>query len=436
MGSDAEEGSKHFNIGDNLRHKAFYEDSIDELSRALHLLEGELGPEDLAVAKAHYSLGLSFRATKNYKQGMQHLIKAADIYENLDKSKYEAQIKSCKINLARTHHSYGVDLQRSGDYDSSLVEHRKAVAIREAILGRSHLETARSYYVMGCALSDRGDFDEALGDLRRALRIRLLVFGKDHLDTLEVVDNIATVLYAKGKMSAEGIAEYKSTVLSSLELENEGDACLLKEDYKSALIFYRKGLKLEEKCLGDLHPTTCDLYLRMADALTELGDLEASLIEYKSAITINERMLGKFHVNMANIYSKLAGMLMDRGEYDAALSFYCKAYGIFDATLGLHDDTKQALLDVKLAAEKSKENCKSSDILWKVEKEFKKRHPSVSGGTETFGLNGDDNEDEADDGDAKKKKKKGVVKKKKKKKDDQPTTNKENKINVEEFDVI
>jgi tetratricopeptide (TPR) repeat protein len=264
MGSDAEEGMKHFNIGDNLRHKAFYEDSIDELTRALHLLECGLGPKDPTVAKTHFSLGLSYRATKEYKLGMKHLAMAAETYEKIDSSKYEAQIKNCKINLARAHHSYGVDLQRSGNYDDSIVEHRKAVAIRETVLGRSHLETARSYYVMGCALSDRGDFDEALGDLRRALRIRLLIFGKDHLDAAEVVENIGTVLHARGGMNADGIAEYKTSVVSSLELENEGDACVRQEDCKSALIFYRKGLKLEEKCLGDLHPTTCDLYLKMA----------------------------------------------------------------------------------------------------------------------------------------------------------------------------
>jgi tetratricopeptide (TPR) repeat protein len=264
MGTDAEEGIKHYNIGENLRHKAFYEDAIDELSRALHLQEGALGSKDMAVAKTHYSLGLSFRATKEYKQGMQHLTAAADIYEAIDKSMYEQQIKNCKLNLARTHHTYGVDLQRRGDYDLSLVEHRKAVAIRESILGRSHLETARSYYVIGCALSDNGEFDPAIAEMRRALRIRLLVFGKDHLDTAEVVENIATILYARGGMSAEGIAEYKNSVLNSLELENEGDVNCRMEDFKSGLIFYRKGLKLEEKCLGDLHPTTCDLYLKMA----------------------------------------------------------------------------------------------------------------------------------------------------------------------------
>lgn len=268
MGSDAEEGIKHYNIGDNLRHKAFYEDAIDELSRALHLQEGALGAKDVAVARTHYSLGLAFRATKEYKQGMQHLAAAADIYEKIDKVAYEQQIKNCKLNLARTHHTYGVDLQRGGDYNSSLVEHRKAVALREAILGRSHLETARSYYVIGCALSDNGEFNPAIAEMRRALRIRLLVFGKDHLDTIEIVENIAVILYARGGMSAEGIAEYKNAILNSLELENEGDLNCRKEDFKSALIFYRKALKLEEKCLGDLHPTSCDLYLKMAVSIS------------------------------------------------------------------------------------------------------------------------------------------------------------------------
>ena len=113
--------------------------------------------------------------------------------------------------------------------------------------------------------------------------------------------------------------------------------------------------------------------------MAESGDLEASLVEYKSAITIYERMMGKFHVKMASIYAKLAGVLMDKGEYETALSFYAKAYGIYDGTLGLHDDTKQALMNVKLAAEKNRTAKSSMAILVKAEEEFKKRHPSAYG---------------------------------------------------------
>ena len=126
--NDADEGLKHYNIGDNLHHKGFHLDAIDELSRALHLQEAGLGEKDAAVAKTHYSLGLAFRANKEYKQGMTHLVKAEAIFSSIDKSMYASEIKDCKLNLARTHHSYGVDLQRSGDYDGSILEHRKAVA--------------------------------------------------------------------------------------------------------------------------------------------------------------------------------------------------------------------------------------------------------------------------------------------------------------------
>jgi hypothetical protein len=175
--------------------------------------------------------------------------------------------------------------------------------------------------------------------------------------------------------------------------------------------------------------------------LGEIGDLEASLIEYKSAIAINERIMGKFHVKMANIFTKLAGILMDKGEYEGALSFYCKAYGIYDATLGNHDDTKQALMNVKLASEKDRGAKSSMDILAKVEAEFKKRHPSISGDGEMKkddDMDDDDNEQEdkdeenkKDNEDAqKKKKKKKAGEKKKKKKTDSVV------VNGEEFDII
>jgi hypothetical protein len=140
---------------------------------------------------------------------------------------------------------------------------------------------------------------------------------------------------------------------------------------------------------------------------------------------------------MAAVYSKLAGILMDKEQFEAALSFYCKAYGIFDATLGLHDDTKRALMDVKLAAANSRESGQSSvDLLVKVEREFKKRHPSVSGEDELGPYFNNEDETEEGDADGKKKKKKVAGKKKKKKKDVESIGDKENKANGEEFDII
>jgi len=382
-----ETAMQHYTIGDNLKAKAFYHDAIDEFQKAMHIQEPLLGADSLEVAKTQYALGLSYRAIKEFKPALYHLMAAANIYETHQEKetpttassstlvkamKFRKEITNCKLNMARTHHSYGVSLQRTGEYDKSILEHRKALAIREYLLGKTHLETARSYYVIGCALSDRGDYDEALSELRRALRTRLLIFGKDHLDTQEVVNNLGIVLFAKGGMTNELIQEYMLTVLKALECENDGDRlCRLDSNYEKGMVYYRKAISYEEQMLGVLHPTTCDLYLKTADALGELGDLEASLLEYKNAISIYGRVMGKFHVKVATIYYKLAGILMDKGEYETALSFYCKAYGIYDAILGNHPETKQALMNVRLAAAKERSAMESMDMIKQAEAEFK-----------------------------------------------------------------
>lgn len=358
---------QHYIIGDNLRHKGFYEDAIEELEKALDIREALLGPWHADTGKTNYALGLARRATKEYKEALGNLQNACKAFEHEETNptlpNAKQMIIDCKLNLARTHHSQGVDYQRSGDYDASIVEHRKAQAIRETYLGPNHLETARTFYVLGCALSDRGDFDEALAELRRCFRVRTFVFGKEHMDTMEVLENITTVMSAKGNMTPEHIAEYRLQILKSIHHELQGEQYYQQQQYQDAMVEYRKALALEEECVGALHPTTLYLYLRMADAFGATGDLEASLAEYRSAILIYEQLMGKFHIKVAGIYSKLAGLLMEKGEYETALSFYCKAYGIYDSTLGNHDDTILALQHVRLAAEKERNARQSMDKL-------------------------------------------------------------------------
>lgn len=375
-----ETATQHFIIGDNLRHKAFYDDAIDEFSKALQIQQSVLDEGSPVIAKSQYSLGLALRAIKDYAGALELLAKSASTYENQENpAEFETEIFNCYLNIARTHHSQGVDWQRGGDYDKSISEHRKSLVIREKLLGNKHLETARTYYVMGCALSDRGDFDEALSDLRRTFRTRRVIFGKDHMDTLEVIDNMGVVLQAKGVMLTEDIDQYKVAVVQSVQLELEGDMHCDNKNFEQAMLSYRRALALEEQCLGDLHPTTCDLYLQMAVVMGELGDFEGSLVEYKSVITIYERLLGKFNLKVAEIYTRLANILMDKGEYETALSFYAKSYGIFDSLLGEHSDTKLAMENIRLAASKERGASESMDLIKKAEETFKQRHPSADG---------------------------------------------------------
>jgi hypothetical protein len=51
------------------------------------------------------------------------------------------------------------------------------------------------------------------------------------MDTGEVLDNMGTVLLAKGNLTSDEIASYKAVVIQALELENEGDVQSRKGDY-------------------------------------------------------------------------------------------------------------------------------------------------------------------------------------------------------------
>jgi tetratricopeptide (TPR) repeat protein len=406
---------QHYVIGDNLRHKGFYEDALEEFEKALNIRESLLEEYDIDLATTNYSIGLTKKALKDYPAAFLYLQKALHIFEELQAQEQQqaAQLQAkaqndedqddddddgddnevgptkkkttttsttapttpltttisnwilqTKLNLARTHHSQGLDYQLLSDFDQSIHEHRKALGYRELYLGVDHLETARTYYVLGCALSDKGLYDESLCELRRALRTRFVVFGKDHLDTIEVVENMITVLHAKGSYGRFAILDYKESLLKSIAYEVQGDVLLRQCNGRyvstehpeiatwaeTAMVHFRKALSLEEQCLGELGPTTCDLHLKVAKSLGLLNCLDESLDEYKASICVFERLLGKFHYTMGQIYMDLADILSERDEYETSLCFYCKAYGILDSTVGNHDDTKVALRKVRVAA--------------------------------------------------------------------------------------
>ena len=144
---------QHYIIGENLRIKGFYDDAIGEFRKSLNIRETLLGSEHFDSGKTNYALGLALRATREYPDALSHLRDGLKTFEIAIKDKQAAgggggddddnnngasagesetleQLQSlldrCKLNIARTHHSQGVEYQRNGDYDRSIVQHRKA----------------------------------------------------------------------------------------------------------------------------------------------------------------------------------------------------------------------------------------------------------------------------------------------------------------------
>ena len=93
----------------------------------------------------------------------------------------------------------GSGANEHADYENALKWYKKALAIREKVLGKDHPDTATTYNNIAGVYSRKGEYDIALEWYEKALAIREKVLGKDHPDTATTYNNIAGVYSRKGE---------------------------------------------------------------------------------------------------------------------------------------------------------------------------------------------------------------------------------------------
>ena len=193
---------------------------------------------------------------------------------------------------------------------------RKALLIREKVLGLYHSKTARSYNNLARCLQAQGKAAEALPLYRRALLIQEKVLGPDHRDIATSYNNLALCLQAQGKAA-------------------------------EALPLYRKALPIFEKVLGPDHPSTATSYNNLALCLKAQGKAAEALPLFHKARLIHEKVLGLDHPSTATSYNNLALCLKAQGKAAEALPLFRKALLIKEKVLGPdHPDTARSYNNV------------------------------------------------------------------------------------------
>ena len=67
-----------------------------------------------------------------------------------------------------------------GDYEKALRYYKKALAIKERVLGADHPDTATTYYNMGLLYQNQGDHGTAIRCFEKALRVFKAKLGDNH----------------------------------------------------------------------------------------------------------------------------------------------------------------------------------------------------------------------------------------------------------------
>jgi tetratricopeptide (TPR) repeat protein/predicted Ser/Thr protein kinase len=207
--------------------------------------------------------------------------------------------------LERSHlyNAIGVLYDDEGKYDEALAAHRRALAIREKLLGPEHPQVAGSLNNLGDTLDDQGKHDEAVPYYRRALAIREATFGPEHPEV-------------------------------GASLNNLGDALAGAGHHEEALEAFGRALAIWEKTLGAAHPKTADLLDNIGSSLAAQGKFEEALGYNQRALAIKEKVLGANHPAAAFSLNTIGIALIGLKRYDRALVELRRALAIRSQALG------------------------------------------------------------------------------------------------------
>jgi tetratricopeptide (TPR) repeat protein len=133
-----------------------------------------------------------------------------------------------------------------GRYRDAEPLHRRALEIRERVLGPEHPDTATSLSKLARSLDDQGRHQDAEPLHRRALGIRERVLGPEHLDTAVSLDNLAVSLRYQGR-------------------------------YQDSEPLQCRALEIRERMLGPEHPDTAINLNNVAESLDGQDDRDRSL---------------------------------------------------------------------------------------------------------------------------------------------------------------
>ena len=141
---------------------------------------------------------------------------------------------------------------------------RRAVAIREKLLGPGHPDVADDLAALAPILDAQGKRREAAAMLLRALAILERAYGPESCRLAVSLNNLAALRFAEGNRTA-------------------------------ALPLYYRTLAIKNRCLGRDHPDVATTLNTMAVLLKSQGDRQAAARLYAQALAIFEKSLGPSH---------------------------------------------------------------------------------------------------------------------------------------------
>jgi CHAT domain-containing protein/multidrug resistance efflux pump len=254
----------------------------------------------------------------------------------------EAALGGSHLEVARCLNLLGNIHQELGHYARAELLLKRALTIREAELGKSHQDVAQVLHNLSVLHGVQNQLTEAMALSERALAIREQALGKNHLDVATSLNMLATLhlaqgQYAKARPLYERAHAIRKEALGedhldvSYTLQNLGDLEQDEGHYEKAQALYEKVLAIRQKALGKSHP-------QVAYALSSLASHYHLVGLYEEAKVMHERALETFKTAFGDKHYSVAMALHNFGLFYALQGKYAEAEPLYQDALAIQEE--------------------------------------------------------------------------------------------------
>jgi len=324
-------------------HAAYCLTILSQYDKALVLLKNILqvalnrNPKSLNTANCYYYLADLYNSMDKNDKALINLKKSLKIKK--------AVLKQDDPDIAVIYNLMGLAYKHLEDYRNAIAYYRKALAIYK---NNTNVEMKKAdvYANLGVGYQESGNYKKALKYQLMALDINRRLFGDDYGDLAVNYNNLAIIYSHQG-------------------------------DFAKALQYYKKTLDLDRRTLGEKHPYVADDYFNIATVYMgiykhkeALRFLDKARSIYKEKYSYNSREMADVLNNFGVCYYKLK-------NYQKALTYYQKSLSILEKIIPDHNkpvyaDTYFNMADIYLA-------------LGNIKKAFSYYHQALKGFKKVFG---------------------------------------------------
>jgi serine/threonine protein kinase len=224
----------------------------------------------------------------------------------------------------------------TGQSEKSIVMLEQIVRTRQAKLGPDHIDTLMSTHLLANAYLTIRKFDKALPLLEQLVQKRLAKSGPDHPDTLASMNMLAAAYLSAGKMD-KAVPLYEQTLqkmqaklgpdhpTTLMTMNSLAAVYLMSSRTSQGLRLGEESLQLTRAKLGPDDPNILNSIEMLAMAYFAAGEFQKGLPLCEEALKLTTAKFGPDHPDTLSKIDELAIAYQDAGKLDLALPLFERA---------------------------------------------------------------------------------------------------------------